>query len=62
MLEFWLKKYDSVVEKFIITESKDLIYETSEILKVDKILKADMINRLIRLKYSHLLEMKQCFE
>ena len=48
--------------QFIITESKDLIYETSEILKVDKILKADMINRLIRLKYSHLLEMKQCFE
>ena len=48
--------------QFIITESKELIYETSEILKVDKILKADMINRLIRLKYSHLLEMKQCFE
>ena len=48
--------------QFIIMESKDLIYETAEILKVDKILKADMINRLIRLKYSHLLEMKQCFE
>jgi cell division protease FtsH len=48
--------------QFIIMESKELIYETSEILKVDKLLKADMINRLIRLKYSHLLEMKQCFE
>ena len=48
--------------QFIIMESKELILETSEILKVDKILKADMINRLIRLKYSHLLEMKQCFE
>jgi cell division protease FtsH len=48
--------------QFIIMESKDLIYETSEILKVDKILKADMINRLIRLKYSHLLEIKLCFE
>jgi len=44
--------------QFIIMNSKELIYETSEILKKDKILKANMINKLINLKYKHLLDLK----
>ena len=38
----------------IIENSKDLIYETSELLKTDKILKADKLNEIIETKYSHL--------
>ena len=38
----------------IIENSKELIYETSELLKKDKILKADMLNELIENKYKHL--------
>jgi cell division protease FtsH len=44
--------------QFIIMNCKELIYETSEILKKDKILKANMINKLINLKYRHLLDLK----
>lgn len=44
--------------EIIITHSKDLIHETSEILKVDKILKADKIEELINNKYKFLLDLK----
>jgi len=46
----------------IIKKSKDLIYETSELLKKDKILKADMLNELIENKYKHLRNIKIEFE
>jgi len=38
----------------IIMTSKDLIYETSEILKKDKLLKADALDALINEKYKEL--------
>jgi hypothetical protein len=38
----------------IVTTCKDLIYETSEILKRDKLLKADALNALINEKYRDL--------
>ena len=44
--------------ELIITNCKDLIKETSEILKQEKILKADTINELIHSKYPHVLELK----
>ena len=40
--------------QIIIENSKDLIYETSELLKKDKFLKADMLNEIIEAKYSHI--------
>jgi cell division protease FtsH len=46
----------------IITNCKDLISETSEILKQDKILKAEKINELVNEKYSHILDLKIEFE
>ena len=46
----------------IIEKSKELIYETSELLKKDKILKADMLNELIETKYKHLKNVKIEFE
>ena len=46
----------------IIENSKELIYETSELLKQDKILKADMLNELIENKYKHLKNVKIEFE
>jgi cell division protease FtsH len=48
--------------QIIINESKDLIYETSEILKKDKIIKADKIDELINKKYSNLLDLKIEFD
>ena len=48
--------------QIIITNCKDLIYETSEILKQDKILKADKIEDLINNKYSHILDLKIEFD
>jgi len=48
--------------QIIINESKDLIYETSEILKKDKIIKADKIDELINSKYSNLLDLKIEFD
>jgi len=48
--------------QIIINESKDLIYETSEILKKDKIIKADKIDELINNKYSNLLDLKIEFD
>ena len=48
--------------EIIISNSKDLIHETSEILKITKILKADMITELINNKYSSLLDLKMEFE
>ena len=42
----------------IIRNCKDLIFETSEILKQEKILKAITIHELIDTKYPHVLELK----
>jgi ATP-dependent Zn protease len=42
----------------IIRNSKDLIFETSEILKQEKLLKAITIHELINTKYPQLLELK----
>ena len=42
----------------IIRNCKDLIFETSEILKQEKILKANTIHELINTKYPHVLELK----
>jgi ATP-dependent metalloprotease FtsH len=41
--------------QMIITTCKELIYETSETLKRDKLLKADELNKLMNEKYSHLM-------
>jgi cell division protease FtsH len=41
--------------QMIITTCKDLIYETSEILKKDKLLHADALNTIMNEKYSHLI-------
>jgi cell division protease FtsH len=38
----------------IIKSSKEFIYETSEILKRDKTIEADVLNEMINTKYSHL--------
>ena len=46
----------------IIENSKEFIYETSELLKKDKLLKADMLNELIETKYKHLKNIKIEFE
>jgi hypothetical protein len=46
----------------MIMTCKDLIYETSEILKNDKLLKADALNTIINEKYKDLLELKMEFE
>ena len=43
--------------QIIIINCKELIEETAETLKRDKILKADSINELINIKYKHLLEL-----
>ena len=40
----------------IIQHCKDLILETSEILKKDKILKADKLHEIIREKYKYILD------
>jgi ATP-dependent Zn protease len=44
--------------RLIVIACKDLIYETSEILKKDKLLNADELNNIISKKYNHLLELK----
>ena len=46
----------------IIVECKNLIYETSEILKKEKILKADKIQKIIDKKYKHILNLSIDFE
>lgn len=48
--------------QMLIITSKPLIYETSEILKRDKLLKAEALNALIVQKYSYLTELKMEFE
>jgi hypothetical protein len=40
---------------------KDLIYETSEILKRDKLLKASALNDIINEKYKDILDLKMEF-
>ena len=44
--------------QMLIITCKDLIYETSEILKRDKLLKADALNTLINEKYGDLMYLK----
>jgi cell division protease FtsH len=46
----------------IITNCKELIYETSEMLKKDKILKAEKIEELINEKYKYILDLKINFD
>jgi cell division protease FtsH len=46
----------------MITECKELIYETSELLKKDKLLKADKIEDLINSKYKYVLDLKMEFD
>jgi ATP-dependent Zn protease len=46
----------------LIITCKDLIYETSEMLKKDKLLKADALNNLINEKYKDLVDLKMEFE
>jgi len=46
----------------LIISCKDLIFETSEILKKDKLLKADALNALINEKYKDLINLKMEFE
>ena len=46
----------------IILNSKEFIYETSEILKRDKIIKADILYDLIENKYKYLKNLKMEFE
>jgi len=48
--------------EIIIIRCKELIYETSEILKKDKLLKAEKIEELINKKYKHILDLKIDFE
>jgi cell division protease FtsH len=48
--------------EIIILSCKDLIYETSEILKKDKLLKADKIEKLIDEKYKNIRDLKIEFE
>jgi cell division protease FtsH len=44
--------------EFIIRNSKDFISETSEILKREKILRAQLLHDLIDVKYKHILNLK----
>lgn len=43
----------------ILRKSKHLVRETSEMLKRDKVLKADSLTNLIESKYEHLLELRK---
>jgi ATP-dependent Zn protease len=42
--------------QLIIEHCKDLILETSEILKKEKLLKADKLHEIIHTKYKHILD------
>jgi ATP-dependent Zn protease len=44
--------------EFIIRNSKDLMQEGAELLKRDKLLKADTLLELINTKYKHVLTLK----
>jgi len=46
----------------ILVKCKELIYETSEILKKDKILKAEKLEELINEKYKYILDLKIDFD
>ena len=48
--------------QMLIIACKELIYETSELLKRDKLLKADALNKLINEKYKYLTNLKMDFE
>jgi cell division protease FtsH len=43
---------------FIVRNAKDFIYETAEILKRDKIIRVDELNKIIQKKYQHILDLK----
>jgi ATP-dependent metalloprotease FtsH len=47
--------------QMLIFMCKDLIFETSEILKRDKLLKADALNNIINEKYKEILDLKMEF-
>ena len=44
------------LSQMIIEHCKDLILETSEILKKEKLLKADKLHEIIHTKYKHILD------
>ena len=46
----------------IIENAKDFIHETSEILKQDKIIKVDVLNEMLKTKYTYLNDIKIEFE
>ena len=48
--------------EIIIENCKDLIFETSEILKKEKLLKSETILQIVREKYPYVLDMKYDFE
>lgn len=45
--------------EYFIQNAQDFIRETSEILKRDRIIRADELNRLLTTKYAHILEMSR---
>ena len=47
-----------VIAKFIVHNTRDLIFESANILKTDKILKIDELTRIINEKYPEVLELK----
>jgi cell division protease FtsH len=50
------------VSYMLIEESKDFIYETSEILKKEKIIKVNELNNLLQTKYKYLENLKIEFD
>jgi ATP-dependent metalloprotease FtsH len=48
--------------EMLIIMCKDLIYETSEILKRDKLLKADALQNIVNEKYKKIFDLKMDFE
>jgi ATP-dependent Zn protease len=48
--------------ELLIISCKDLIFETSEILKREKLLKADKLHEIIKKNYAYILDLKMEFE
>jgi len=44
--------------EFLIENSKDLIFETAELLKKNKLIRVDELNDLLNTKYAHILDLK----
>jgi hypothetical protein len=49
------------VSEMILKNSKELIHECAEILKTDKIIKMDRLEKIINTKYPEILELKAFF-